>query len=118
MDTPSEMARRITNLDPNDEWYRRFKEAQQLVRQDRHEEAVPGEGAQQGNEGQHTGAQQANVGAEHHQLLLQQCTYTSQVAEPGTCCMQGFTACAAYSMQSSACQVLWCNFWLQAPYDK
>ena len=68
----------MTNLDPNDEWYRRFKEAQQLVRQDRHEKAVPGEGAQQGDEGQHTGAQQADVGAEHHQLLLQQRTCTSQ----------------------------------------
>ena len=71
MDTQLDMTRSMTDLDPNDEWYRRFKEAQQLVRQHRHEEAVPGEGPQQGNEGQHTGAQQADVGTKHHQLLLQ-----------------------------------------------
>lgn len=99
-----------TDLDPNDERYRCFKEAQQLVRQHRHEEAVPGEGPQQGKEGQHTGAQQANVGTKHHQLLLQQRTYTSQITKNGVCCMQGslhvlHTACTA--MRVEYC---WCSF--------
>ena len=41
------------------------------VGQDGHEEVLPGEGPQQGDEGQHAGAQQADVGAEHHAVPLQ-----------------------------------------------
>lgn len=36
-----------------------------------HEEVLPGEGPQQGDQGQHACAQQANVGAEHHTVPLQ-----------------------------------------------
>lgn len=71
----------MTDLDPNNKRHRRFKEAQQLVREHGHEQAVPGEGAQQGYEGEHTRAEQANVGTEHDQLLLQQRTYTQPSCE-------------------------------------
>lgn len=59
------------NLDPNDEGHGGLQEAEQVVGQHRQQQALPGEGAQQGDEGQHARTQQADVGAEHHQLLLQ-----------------------------------------------
>lgn len=40
------------------------------VWQDRHEEVLPGEGPQQRDKGQRTGAEQANVRAEHHTVPL------------------------------------------------
>ena len=83
----------MTDLDANHEGHGGFKEAQQLVRKDGHEEAVPGEGAQQGDEGQHTGAEQANVGAEHHHLLLQQRPCISQATRLASCCMCGAALC-------------------------
>lgn len=69
------------DLDPNDKRHRRLKEAQQLVREHGHEQAVPGEGAQQGYKGQHTRTQQADIGTEHDQLLLQQRTCTSRAVK-------------------------------------
>lgn len=62
------------DLDANDKGYRSLQEAEQVVWQHGQQQALPGEGPQQGDERQHTRAQQADVGAEQHQLLLQQHT--------------------------------------------
>ncbi len=67
-----DIASAVTNLHPNDKRHRSFKKAKQLVWQYWQQQALPCEGPQQRNERQHTCAEQADVGAKHHELLLQQ----------------------------------------------